>query len=349
MLFTHLVLIGLSYQLVQMVSTQDELCTTPKREKGVCVSFEFCNPLTQMLAAQGAVASNYLKNSTCRYEGHVPIICCPRAKKITENKYGPLRPPHCGRSKNNIHDKIVNGVPSRPGAWPWMAALGYRTENNPSIPTFKCGGSLISIRHVLTAAHCAERDDLYMVRLRALTLRSKKDKESIDVNIEEKFINPGYNSISHSGDIAVLRLAEDITFTDYIRPICLPVEDSLRYRDFTGTLPFVAGWGRIYHHGPLSDVLLEVQVPVITNTLCRERYSRIKRLAINGGTLCAGYEEGRKDACQGDSGGPLMLPINMTFYEIGVTSTGRGCAWPQNPGIYARVTTFLDFIMSSLK
>ncbi|CAL7934486.1 unnamed protein product [Xylocopa violacea] len=295
MLFTQLTLIVLLYPLAQMVSTQDEPCTTPKNEPGICIDLEFCNSLTKMLSTQDAAASDYLKNSTCRYEGQVPIICCPRAKKITENKYGPLRPPHCGHSINNVHDKIVNGVPSQLGAWPWLVALGYRNGR----PKFKCGGSLISIRHVLTAAHCAEREDLYVVRLGALNLRGEEDKaHPIDVNIEEKFISPQYNSSNDNSDIAVLRLAEDITFTDYIRPICLPVEDSLRYRNFIGTLPFVAGWGRIYYHGPLSNVLKEVQVQVLNNTLCKSKFSKSRNIAINGGSLCAGYEEGGKDACQ---------------------------------------------------
>lgn len=47
---------------------------------------------------------------------------------------------------------IVGGTKAKPGEFPHMAALGSR--NPDGTVQFNCGGSLISERFVLTAAHC---------------------------------------------------------------------------------------------------------------------------------------------------------------------------------------------------
>jgi len=48
--------------------------------------------------------------------------------------------------------RIVGGNEAGLGAYPWMANLGYQDNGRP--PVYKCGGSLISPKYVLTAAHC---------------------------------------------------------------------------------------------------------------------------------------------------------------------------------------------------
>ena len=60
--------------------------------------------------------------------------------------------------------------------------------------------------------------------------------------------------------------------------------------------------------------------------------------------ICAG--SGGKDACLGDSGGPLVWSDeqNHQSYLIGVVSWGEGCGRPEYPGVYTRVTEFLDWI-----
>ena len=44
-----------------------------------------------------------------------------------------------------------------------------------------------------------------------------------------------------------------------------------------------------------------------------------------------------------------MYPSNMSWYTIGVISGGYKCGEPGYPGIYTRVTYFLDFILSEMK
>lgn len=65
--------------------------------------------------------------------------------------------------------------------------------------------------------------------------------------------------------------------------------------------------------------------------------------------MCAGFQNGGKDACQGDSGGPMQYEGQTGSMEIiGITSWGRGCARPKLPGIYTRVANFLPWIQKQL-
>merc|ERR1711955_91325 len=66
---------------------------------------------------------------------------------------------------------------------------------------------------------------------------------------------------------------------------------------------------------------------------------------ITDNMICAA--DAGKDSCQGDSGGPLVAQENDKYTLIGGVSWGYGCAMPQYPGVYARVTEKMDWILAN--
>lgn len=161
------------------------------------------------------------------------------------------------------------------------------------------------------------------------------------------------NTIHHYLKLFIIKF---LFFLVRIRPICLPINEPLRTYNFVGYRPFIAGWGKTTEGGSSATVLQEVTIPVLKNAVCKARYETVGKLIserqFNDAILCAGVLEGGHDSCQGDSGGPLMNPFTMDgaihYYQIGVVSYGIGCARVDTPGVYTRITYFIDWIQEHL-
>merc|ERR1712172_427605 len=104
----------------------------------------------------------------------------------------------------------------------------------------------------------------------------------------------------------------------------------------------VTGWGTLSSGGSQPTVLQEVDVTVTTNTACKNAYGSSM---ITANMICAA--DSGKDSCQGDSGGPMIAEENGRQALIGVVSWGYGCAMEAYPGVYARVTEKMDWIVAN--
>lgn len=96
---------------------------------------------------------------------------------------------------------------------------------------------MITQKHVVSAAHCI-LDSLVLVRLGAYDITSTTEG-SIDVNVEFKVVHESYDPKFITNDISMLRLDKIVNITNAIRPICIPLTDTLVNRDYTGSTPYV--------------------------------------------------------------------------------------------------------------
>ncbi|KAM6923551.1 coagulation factor IXa [Xenentodon cancila] len=233
--------------------------------------------------------------------------------------------------------RIIGGSEVIPGEIPWQAAL----ISDPSGHLF-CGGSILSDRWIITAAHClSEAKGSILVRVGEHNTNIREDAER-DHEVLQRHIHPRYNaSLSlYDHDIALLRLKYPITFSTKVRPICIgptAFTEVLVKRSSPAT---VSGWGRLRFLGSTSNTLQKVEVPFAERTDCKHSSSG----RITPFMFCAGYNDKARDACQGDSGGPHANSVGGTWFLTGIVSWGEECAKEGKYGVYTRVSLYYNWI-----
>ncbi|KAK1169576.1 enteropeptidase [Acipenser oxyrinchus oxyrinchus] len=235
--------------------------------------------------------------------------------------------------------KIVGGENAKQGAWPWIVSLHFKGQH-------VCGAVLVNNEWLVTASHCAYGRNVHPSDWEAViglhTQLNLTYPQTAIRRIDRIVMNPQYNKRTKDSDITMMHLEHKVNFTDYIQPICLPEKEQMFK---PGTKCFIAGWGKVLEQGSVANILQEAEIPLITNEKCQQQ---LPEYNITQRMMCAGYEQGGVDSCQGDSGGPLMCQEDTRWILAGVTSFGYGCARPQRPGAYVRVTQFVDWIHNIL-
>lgn len=341
-----------------------------------CVTISSCNAALQNIKKG--------KNPTvCGWTSEVPLVCCPDDSGISpkhRKTISHLSPKGCGlkempylkeddtvvypsdtpvyteiepriekrrrreatelggTSDIPIHVFFAIGGVTAPTRWPWMVAIF-----NGNARRQLCGGTLIDERHIITAAHCfAGRSldpSLYSVQIGEIFL----GEENANYGVKDIKLHEGYQARYYYDDIAIMRLTNPLpNFT----AACLPAQDDIHQGDNVTVL----GWGDLSYGGPSSTRLQEVvNIPIVGNSNCDSKFRTLPGApfprGITNNFLCAGLEEGGKDACQGDSGGPLLLQHPEGSWSlVGVVSFGYKCGEPGYPGVYTKVSSYLKWI-----
>lgn len=240
---------------------------------------------------------------------------------------------------------VIGGQPAHVKDSPWVVALSSRDRFGGTRAGQFCGGALVGPKKVLTAAHCLSREALGVEvgQVRDLKIISGRDELTgsggKEIAVSGTWVNPGFDAVTNSGDVAVLTLSEALPEQDAI-----PLAEAGDSAYQAGTAAAVYGWGDTTGNGDYASSLRSAKVSILPDSSCAQAYPGGSNGTYDASAmLCAGEPEGGRDACQGDSGGPLVAQGRL----VGLVSWGNGCARAEYPGVYTRISAAIGWMESA--
>ncbi|XP_044736021.1 CLIP domain-containing serine protease B9-like [Chrysoperla carnea] len=335
--------------------------------QGLCPPSSTCLRLSQCgllndLIHRSCVAADRFRQLTCGYSGVEPMLCCPTVGRSSivpqnNNNNNIWRGYQNTGNDNNKPCGVTrlrgitgyNGL----GAQPWVARIGFANGKTKEIK-YPCGGSILSNRVILTAAHCAlaksENYKLYSVLVGEYATNTNIDCDEEfcslppqQIQISHVVVHPGYQQDdSYRDDVALIVLRDSINYTVAAQPICV-FEGRER---FVGERATLIGWGKLAGQQAQPSNQQSLTVPIVPMEKCRKVYGETVPLASDEEQICAGGSEGQ-DACAGFGGSPLVSKhlTGGVYYQIGLLSFGADkCGTDGVPSVYVNIQNYARWI-----
>ena len=247
--------------------------------------------------------------------------------------------------------RVIDGSRAKPGEYPFYTAV--MDSQLGVINTLVCGGTLISERVVLSAAHCTDTGAVDKVKVGAYGAPGlgNQGEPFHTSNVIRKVNHPRYDPNTLQYDVALYLLERPVTNEHLLNNmIKLDFDDTIDLRD--GEQMTTVGLGYLDNNGRLPAYLQKVSLKYVANWRCRAKGWPY----ISSDMMCAtdpnGSSDGKnQDSCSGDSGGPLLVLRNGEYKQVGIVSYGSnaGCGGStQTPGVYSRVSESTQWIKQTI-
>ncbi|XP_067316788.1 gilatoxin-like [Anolis sagrei] len=232
-----------------------------------------------------------------------------------------------------FRNRIIGGEICAETEHPWLVWI-YDSNG------LYCSGVVVSNDWVLTAAHCYVSSGMQL-KFGLHNREVPREGEQLRTCAEAKCYPDSSDSNScaeatFTDDIMLVKLNAPVDYNDNVQPIILPTAVPEE-----GTECKVMGWGSTTSPEETYPLVPYcVCIEILNNDVCEAAYPW---WTANDKVLCAGVLDGGKDSCRGDSGGPLICGNKLQ----GIVSFGGfPCAEPLEPGVYAKVESYVVWIQS---
>lgn len=226
--------------------------------------------------------------------------------------------------------RIINGHPIPTGTRHPASVSFKRWDKEGHQFQHFCGGIIVHVTWVLSAAHCFPRG--------RLPVPLKLQIEEVDWYHVEELIRYPQQERMATVDLALLRTSEMIRGTiAHLPPPGFKPRGECQ----------VCGLGTISSKSHVFPKTLRcATVPIVQRNVCEQTLKPY--IKLQPGTLCAGG--GNTDACVGDSGSSLHCRSEDNGKQVlaGVVSWGRGCAVAGEPGIYTDVAFHRKWLLETI-
>ncbi|KAK4878900.1 hypothetical protein RN001_011406 [Aquatica leii] len=205
----------------------------------------------------------------------------------------------CDSSTNAVDKRIVGGTTASPGQFPYIVSL--RTTANVHF----CGGSIISVRWILTSAQCLSIVPNFNVVAGTTSLTTGGTTYQVAKFTKHNSFNP----ITFIYDVGVVQTLSFISYSGTVMPIILTNMDPV-----TGAPGVITGWGSTaYPSTTPSNTLQYLNTNLISNADCQTRVTGLG-FTLQSTQICTFKPLGGD--CVADDGGPVAV----SFLQYGIVS-----------------------------